>query len=275
MSTFLVCSDLEDKSRAAIERALSLAAAHEGHVVLVHVVPAGTGEAEIELARTGLSRQAAGAQVEALVREGKLHEAVARIAQRHRADLVLAGAHRPRPIGDMLVATGLQRLLRATGRALLVVKQPVAGPYRRVVVASDLTDASHRAVRTALDLGLLDDAEVTLLHVFTATAKPQMLQVGIEPAVIDEHVRRAARDANADLQAFAAGLGITPGRLRLEAREGRPAEVVEQVAASASADLVVVGTRALTGLRHLTLGSVADQVLARVACDVLAVPPQR
>jgi hypothetical protein len=40
------------------------------------------------------------------------------------------------------------------------------------------------------------------------------------------------------------------------------------------ADLVVVGTRGLTGLKRILLGSVTDEVLRGIECDVLAVPPR-
>ncbi len=39
--------------------------------------------------------------------------------------------------------------------------------------------------------------------------------------------------------------------------------------------LLVVGTRGLTGLKRVFLGSVADRVLREIECDILAVPPPR
>lgn len=53
---------------------------------------------------------------------------------------------------------------------------------------------------------------------------------------------------------------------------GPSAEVIEAFANEVAADLVVVGTSGATGIRRAALGSVADGVLRRFACDI-AVPP--
>ena len=56
-----------------------------------------------------------------------------------------------------------------------------------------------------------------------------------------------------------------------EIRSGDPAHEVIAAAAGAGAGLVVVGTRGLTGLRRLVLGSVARNVLLSAPCSVLVV----
>lgn len=48
------------------------------------------------------------------------------------------------------------------------------------------------------------------------------------------------------------------------------AAIVAQ-AASLPADLIVMGTRGLTGLKHVVLGSVAERVVRTAPCSVLTV----
>jgi universal stress protein E len=271
MPVLLVCSDLEDKSRGAVARALGIAPG--ARLILLHVARAGAGEDELERARAALAAQAEAEEVELHVLTGRVADAVADAAELWRADLVLTGPHASRPLGDALVGAFQERILRAGRRPLLVVNRGTEGPYRQVVAASDLSPGARDAVVAAGRLGLLDDATVTLLHAFQAPAKGQLLQVGVEPDAVHAHVHRAARDAVAELQAFAGGLGLPPERLRLETREGRPAEVIEAFTKEAAADLVIVGTRGQSGIRRAALGSVADRVLRRVRCDVLVVPP--
>ena len=54
-------------------------------------------------------------------------------------------------------------------------------------------------------------------------------------------------------------------------REGYPVTVIEEEAATCGADLVVIGTRGHGGLKHLLLGSIAERVVQKAPCPVLAV----
>ena len=50
-----------------------------------------------------------------------------------------------------------------------------------------------------------------------------------------------------------------------------PASAVIETADQKKADLIVMGTRGLTGLKHVALGSVADRVVRTANCPVLTV----
>ncbi len=58
-------------------------------------------------------------------------------------------------------------------------------------------------------------------------------------------------------------------------REGRPAEIICDEARETEADLIVMGTRGLTGLKHLLVGSVAEHVIRLAPCPVLVARPGR
>ena len=54
-------------------------------------------------------------------------------------------------------------------------------------------------------------------------------------------------------------------------REGYPATVILEEAEQREADLIVIGTRGLSGLKHLLLGSIAERVVQKAHCPVLTV----
>jgi universal stress protein A len=60
-----------------------------------------------------------------------------------------------------------------------------------------------------------------------------------------------------------------PVEYRLE--EGDPVEEILRVARECHSDLIAMGTHGRTGLAHLLLGSVAEQVVRRATCPVLVV----
>jgi nucleotide-binding universal stress UspA family protein len=52
---------------------------------------------------------------------------------------------------------------------------------------------------------------------------------------------------------------------------GKPAEEIVRVAQEEGVDLVVMGTHGRTGVRHLLLGSVAEDVTRHAPCPVFTV----
>ena len=80
--------------------------------------------------------------------------------------------------------------------------------------------------------------------------------------------RIAQRTATLVSKAKAAGM-IVIGKTHLV--EFAPTDAIVETAKKTKADLIVMGTRGLTGLRHVLLGSVAERTLRLAPCPVLTV----
>ena len=78
--------------------------------------------------------------------------------------------------------------------------------------------------------------------------------------VAESVVKRAARDA------LSKGVEV-----ETHARQGHPAEVIIEVANQEHADLIVVGSRGLTGIQRYLLGSVSSKVSEHAHCNVMIV----
>jgi hypothetical protein len=82
--------------------------------------------------------------------------------------------------------------------------------------------------------------------------------------------------AKQDLERFVRKtLGADTPAVQLIVAIGKPAQTVLATAARTGADLVVVGTHGLTGVRRLFFGSTAEAILRRTTLPVLAVPRPR
>ena len=90
-----------------------------------------------------------------------------------------------------------------------------------------------------------------------------------EPAEEDE--AKAVADAGAEL-ARAAGFAAEPRQVSTTDSIG---QAILDVAAALPASLVVMGSRGLTGLRSLLLGSVSHEVVTHSRIPVLVVPAER
>jgi nucleotide-binding universal stress UspA family protein len=58
-----------------------------------------------------------------------------------------------------------------------------------------------------------------------------------------------------------------------QTREGRAAQGIADAAIDVGADLIVIGTHGRTGIAHMLLGSVAEQVVRTAPCSVLTIRP--
>ena len=139
-------------------------------------------------------------------------------------------------------------------------------PVTAILVAVDFSDSSDRILPWAFRLARVHEAQVHLLHAVTPVpVLPEQFEL---PADLPEQLRAAAV---AKLQQLAAGVDDLP--VTWSAEYGQPSETIAVIQSRLGADLVVLGTRGLTGLEHLLLGSTAERVLRLVECPVFNIHP--
>jgi len=138
----------------------------------------------------------------------------------------------------------------------------------RILYPTDFSPAAEPAFEYALETAKIDDAVLILLHVIEPTS-PFADDVYVAlPDATCEAAEAAARRRFDGLLARAKAVGVDA---RDVFRSGRPAEEITEAAESELADLIVMGTHGRRGLRRLTLGSVAEQVVATAQCPVVTV----
>lgn len=267
IGSLLLATTFARQSVAALDRALLLMPGHAGGIGVLHVVDpevsvalvlgAGGTPPPILTAWLDARLPEGSARPEVLVRKGEPHAVILATAEARDDALIVLGASRPQGRLAGLLGSTTDRVLRGGTRPVLSVRQPPQGPYRRVLIATDLSGASAFAARTAGRLGLLGDARIRLVHA-----------VGREPG--------PGRDqAEADLRAFAARpqTGLPDG-CEVAVLAESPQAALRAAVDGFAPDLVILGTGGQSALRRLVLGSVAEDLLDRVAVDVLVVPPE-
>ena len=285
MRRILVASDLSARSRRAIRRAVSLTRQFGCELIALHVVdddlPEDIAAAEHRSAATAMHEHLVEAGAEDLVsapvvaiRSGDPFKAIAEEADKVDADVVVMGAHRKRLLGDVFTGTTVERVMRLGSRPVLMVNRDDGDPYRRVLAAVDLSGASAFALRKARSIGLLDPAQAVAVHGFLPIGEGMMYYANADQSRIDDHIAASAAEARAAVTAFLVNNDADEMANRLLIEKGSPFDVVAGAAKRLETELLVIGTRAHSGLKRLLLGSVADEALRKLDCDVLAVPPQ-
>jgi nucleotide-binding universal stress UspA family protein len=140
--------------------------------------------------------------------------------------------------------------------------------FHRVLVATGGSPWSDNAVDYAVGLAKDYGLELVILHVIADTPPYFIAEAGTSMDQILEGNEEAGRHIIAEAAQWAAEAGV---EFDTELAWGRVAEVICRVAAERGCDLIVVGSRGLTGFKRLMLGSISNAVAAKAPCPVLVV----
>lgn len=282
LKSILVASDLSSRSKPAVQRGVQLAEGSGAALCVLHVVEDDLLEDrmrhEIRSAEDYLTDQVAGfgkpPACDVAVATGHAFHVIGEEARVREADLIVMGAHRRQFLRDVFVGTTIERVTRTAGRPVLMANSKTGERWRKVFIATDMSDTSGHAARKARELGLLDHADVTFVHGYAPITRQMMTHAGIPAERVHQEAEREFQSTRRELGKFIQGLDL--GDLSYSARiiEGVGADAIAGLVEQAKPDLLVIGTRGLSGLKRLFLGSVAQELMGSLEIDVLAVPPQ-
>jgi len=154
----------------------------------------------------------------------------------------------------------------------MAAKDPEAPEsLQTLVVAVDFSETSSRAFERACGIAAARSAELVVVHVLPSAP---MAVHGVQPITpppdLTGHIRELAERELGRLVDRARERGLTAASVLSGGSAGR--EVVD-LAAERGAQLIVLGTRGLTGFSHLVLGSTAEYVVRHAHCPVLTIHP--
>jgi nucleotide-binding universal stress UspA family protein len=147
-------------------------------------------------------------------------------------------------------------------------------PASQVVVGYDFGDSAAAALQRALALAVR--APFHVLHFVCVVERHAALPAIPTPGHIDyaytERVERELTDlVMKELLAIDAECRV---HFCVHVRIGKPVEELLDVARSVGADLIIVGSRGLTGVERLVLGSVSERVVREAGCTVQVARPK-
>jgi len=143
-----------------------------------------------------------------------------------------------------------------------------ASPFsiKRILVPVDFSDGSKKALRYALPFAREHRAAITLLYVVTPACGAGEYS-SVDFAQLEAGLKRSGEKELARLAAELAGEVPADTLVRV----GSAASTIAKVAADLNADMIIIATQGRTGLKHVLLGSVAENVVRRAPCPVLVV----
>lgn len=296
--TIVVATDFSDTAGVALERACELAKAHGARLVVVNSLtldplPLGGPELMVlppdfenqvrEASLKALSEvveraRAKGVTAEAELEAGAPAAAIVAAASRLEADLLVVGTRGNTGFKHLLLGSVAEAVVRDAGCPVLTVHPRDTRPLdslRRVLIPTDFSDDARHALATVSDLlkGRVGQVELLLLHVYQLPVMVAPLS-GFAPEmpILIEDARELAHKA---LDPQAEELRAKGFRVEVIGREGDPATAITELAKSREADLIAMGTRGLSRLKQVLLGSTAERVVQHAACPVLTIRRSR
>lgn len=276
--TLLFATDLSARCDRAFDRAVALAEQWKADLVAVHALDTAPAVADADLPswrRGPDSLRLATARLQqevfettrpitVVVAEGAPVDVVLDTARTRGADLIVTAVARDNGLGRLLLGSTVDRLLKEAAVPVLIVRQRPRAPYRRIVVATDVSQASRRALHRAVDI--FPDLPLRVFHAYSA---PHSALAADPVAYRDAY----GKDVAEDLDAFLSASGLGAARIQqVLVERGDPALLIPDYLRTVEADLVVMGTSRKGLLMDLLVGSTARSVLEGVRCDALIVP---
>jgi nucleotide-binding universal stress UspA family protein len=291
--SILAATDLTPASDGAVRTAAAVAERTGAALHLIHACDfavvhdlggstASSFEGHLHAAAEALEAQAARAVpagVEVASREVTVyttHRAILDQADAVGAETVVMGPHRSRGRMDALWSSTAERVVRAARVPCLVARGRLQLPFRRVVVAMDLSRPARGALELAMGwcgtLGTwageiaICGAEMRVVHVL-----PDVFELGspsFDRAVVGP---RLHEEVEATVRAVRGTAGVHVSEEVLWGSD--PALSIVRYARQEQADLLVVAASGHGPVRRLLQGSVSAEVARAAHCPVLLLPP--
>jgi nucleotide-binding universal stress UspA family protein len=139
----------------------------------------------------------------------------------------------------------------------------------RILVPVDFSDSAMAAIDHAAGLASANGASVDMLHCYPAS----MAAMPPYGPPLPEITHQALRDAaQARISAARDRLREAGVEVRAHISADVPSRAIVEAAKELEADLIVMGTKGLGGIRHVLLGSVAERTVRAAHCPVITVP---
>jgi len=139
----------------------------------------------------------------------------------------------------------------------------------RILCPIDFSGPSRIALKHAADLAAISGGEVIVLHIVEPVVYP--VEYGMAPVPSMDLETTATSNARDRIAELTAEVFDRAARVRSQVVLGRADQTICDEAEATEADLIVLATHGLTGLKHLLLGSVAERVVRLAPCPVLTV----
>lgn len=287
--TLLVPYDFSEQASHACDLAVKMAEKARARIELLNVVPpmmsyeaysglaiskefveSSAGDARAKLRTLAQSIEGKGVPTGfTVISDGSgAADAICEFAESQQVDLIVIGTHGYSGMQLGLLGSVAEKVCTAATVPVINVNaqsQNLDTDFEKLLVAVDFSPGARAAAKAAGEIALALGSSVELMHVFEMI-EPAFMEMSL-PQVDRFAVCDAAKSAMVEDQKLLEAEGVSVSR---HVTIGRPASEIVKHAESGGFDLVVVGTRGMTGFKRMVMGSIARRVITSAGCPVVS-----
>jgi nucleotide-binding universal stress UspA family protein len=286
IQNILLPTDLSENADLAMRQAVEFAAQHGAkihvfHAVTVHAADPSMLKERLDEYLDGVEKEVfedlsqrsekvrkRGVEVEVTTgRSFMPFDAIMDKVSEVQPELIVMGTHGRSGFSKLMMGSVAEKVVRHAPCHVLTVSNEATvaegeDGFQRVLVAVDFSDSSKKALEVGSSL-VAEGGRLALVHVVSAPIHPSFYAGGItrmfelDPELPDR-IRGKLRE-------------FYKGDAELVVTEGDVAQDILEAARSQKSEMIVMGTKGLSGLDHLLIGSVAERVLREATVPVLTV----
>ena len=138
--------------------------------------------------------------------------------------------------------------------------------FEKILLAVDGSEHSLRSAKEAGDLARAMKSDSLRIVVAFDSIPPYLGEPNMQQAI-----NARLKEANAILQKAQDAIGKVPGEIHTELIEGPAAEAIINVAKTRGSTVIVMGSRGMSAIAELVLGSTSHKVVSHAPCPVLII----
>jgi nucleotide-binding universal stress UspA family protein len=208
--------------------------------------------------------KAANAEIIGVCAMGLPHERIVDLSESEGCDLIVMGAKGMLSLDKTLMGDTTAKVIGYSVKDVLVVPEKKTLGFNKILVATDGSEYSRRAMVRAVDFAEAYDTELYVLSIVEIL--PEIYSIA--PQVVEEKVKKT-EDYIAGIQKLADSHGIKSRGFVRDSAE--PYDVINEIAEKEQVGLIVMGSHGRTGLKRFLMGSTVERVIAQAPCPVLVV----
>ena len=140
--------------------------------------------------------------------------------------------------------------------------------FERILISIDGSQLSLKAAKQGAYIASKLESKVVFLHVIDVRAIQTSSLAGMDSGILKARLRNVAERYLDEAAKLAEEENVT---FQNQIREGLPAEEILKEVDEKKIDLVIMGSKGMSGAHRFVLGSTAEEVVRWSACPVLIV----
>ena len=210
-----------------------------------------------------------------MVRFGKPFLEIIQVAKENSVDLLVIGTHGRAGVDRFILGSVAERIVRKAPCPVMVIKGRKYTGFKLIIVPIDFSDCSGKALEYAISTARSHNSRLTILNVYEESFIAPYVNAANSEEEADGIIKEIERVNETKYEEFLKTIdfrGVEYDKLLIK---GIPETEIVKTATEQQADLVVMGTHGRAGVKHILIGSTAEEVVRTVHCDIIILKPEK